>query len=832
MSLALRFALRELRGGLTGLRLLAVCLVLGVAALAGVGSLSAAITSALSAQGREILGGDAAVTLTSRVATPEERAAIARFGTVSEGVRMRSMVGKAGSDVRILGELKAVDGGYPLYGRAELAGGAPVQAALAGPSAVVGQALADQLGLKPGDRIELGAATLTVTGVLSQEPDRAGEGFSFGPTVMISTATLPSTGLVQPGSLLRTSYRIRMAADADPAAVKRTLTKTFPDAGWQIQDRSDGAPGVRKFVERLAQFLTLVGLTSLVVAGVGVGNGVASYLDAKSATIATFKTLGATSRLIFQSYLLQIGIVALGAVLVGAGIGAAAPWLVAWIAGDSLPVAPVLALYLGPLLTAGAYGLLIAATFALWPLARARSLPAARLFRAVAEGGGRPPWRVVAAIGVAAAAIVALALLQSRDPLFAAGFIAAALALLLILTGLAALIRWTAARMPRPANVLSRLALANLHRPGSLTRQLIVALGLGLTLFATLAVIETNLGNQIARTIPKRAPTYFFLDIPKEEAGRFQSVVRGASSTAKIRMVPSLRGPVVAVNGTPVSRMKGLPEGAWFLRGDRGLTFSSEVPEGNRITAGQWWAKDYAGPPLVSLDEAAAQAVGLKVGDTLTVSVLGVEITARIASLRAIDWDSLGFNFVLVFDPNTLAGAPFSYMATAEVPPAAERTTYLATTKAFPTVSVIKVKDVIGTIAGVLQQIAMAIRAAASVAVAAGVAVLIGALAAGRRARTYDAVLLKVLGATRGQVMRATLMEYGLLAVAVAGLALLLGGFGGWLVVTKLFSLPWTPSWPPVIATVLAGAAVTIGLGVGGSWGALSARPNRVLRTL
>jgi len=832
MKLALRLALRELRGGLTGLRLLAVCLFLGVAALAGVGSLSAAIVEGLSLRGQAILGGDVEVRLAARAATREERAAIARFGDLSEGVRMRAMVGRVGSDTRVLGELKAVDRAYPLYGDFRLVGGAPLQPALAGPRAVIAQALADQLDLRVGDRIELGNATLTVSGVIAEEPDRAGEGFTFGPTVMIGTATLPATGLVQPGSLFRYHYRVRMPDGADIAGVRPALNAQFPDAGWEVQDRTNGAPGVRRFVERLGQFLTLVGLTALVVAGVGVGNGVASYLDAKSGTIATLKSVGATSTLIFQSYLLQIGLVALAAVAVGAAVGALVPWFVVLVAGGALPAPPELGLYPLPLLSGAAYGLLIAVAFALWPLAQARVVPAARLFRAGVEGRRWPGWWAVAAIAAAAAAIVALAVLQAREKAFAGLFIAAAVALLVVLTGLAWAIAATAARLPRPTNTLVRLGLANLHRPGALTRQLVVALGLGLTLFATLAVIETNLSGQIERSIPRRAPTFFFLDIPVADVPAFEALVRGHAPDAELRLVPSLRGPVTAVNGTPVSRMKSIPDGAWILRGDRGLTYAAEVPEGNRVVAGDWWAPDYAGPPLVSIDVEAARALGLEIGDTLTVSVLGVEVTAEIASFREIDWDTLGFNFVLVFSPNTLQGAPHSFMATAAVSEAQARPLYRDATRTFPTVSVIRVKDVIETASGLLGQLSAAVRAAASVAVAAGIAVLVGALAAGRRARIYDAVLLKVLGATRGQVLRALLVEYGVLAAIVSGLAFVIGAAGGWYVVTRVLELEWQPNWLPVVVTVLAGAAVTVSLGLIGSWSALSARPNRVLRTL
>lgn len=831
MPLALRFALRELRGGLTGLRLLAVCLFLGVAALAGVGSLSAAIVEGLSLRGQEILGGDVQIELARR-GTDAERAAFAGFGDLSEGVRMRAMVGEVGGETHVLGELKAVDRAYPLYGDFRLVGGRPLQDAIRGPNAVVAQALADQLDLTVGDRIEIGNAALTVTGVIENEPDRAGEGFTLGPTVLIAMDNVPATGLVQPGSLFRYHYRLRLPPNADIKAVEPALNQRFPDAGWDIDDRSNGAPGVRRFVERLGQFLTLVGLTALVVAGVGVGNGVASYLDAKSGTIATLKSVGATSRLIFQSYLLQIGLVALVAVAAGAAVGALVPWAVVMIAGNELPAPPELGLYPLPLLTACAYGLLIAVAFALWPLAKARVVPAARLFRAGVEAIRWPGWPVLLAVGAAASAIAGLAVFQARERMFAALFIAAALALLVVLTLLAWGVRSVAARLPRPKDTLLRLAVANLHRPGALTRQLVVALGLGLTLFATLAVIETNLSGQITRSIPKQAPSFFFLDIPVAEVPAFEQLVRRHAPGAELRLVPSLRGPVTAVDGTPVSQMKNIPDGAWILNGDRGLTYATEVPEGNRVVEGKWWPADYAGPPLVSIDVEAARALKIGVGDTLTVSVLGVEMTAEIASLREIDWDSLGFNFVMVFSPSTLQGAPHTFMATAAVTPAQERTLYRDATRIFPTVSVIRVKDVIETASNMLGQLSVAVRSAASVAVAAGIAVLVGALAAGRRARTYDAVLLKVLGATRGQVLRALLIEYGVLAAIVSGLAFVLGTAGGWYVVTKVFELEWQPNWLPVVVTVLAGAAVTVLLGLAGSWSSLSARPNRVLRTL
>jgi putative ABC transport system permease protein len=829
--LAGRLALREARGGLGALRLLFVCLFLGVLAMAGVGSLATAITEGLAREGQSILGADVEARLTQRAPTAEEAAALRSFGgTVSVNVKMRAMVrGETGAATakQLLAELKAVDGGWPLYGEAALAGGGEVQAALR-QGAVIAEPLAVQLGLRVGDRIGLGEAQFVVAGILTVEPDKASEGFTFGPSVLIAMDRLAGTGLVQPGSLYRHHTKLKLPAGADPVAVTDALKAQFPDAGWRLADRSDGAPGVRRFVERLGQFLTLVSLTALAVAGVGVGNGVQSYLDRKGGTIATLKALGGSSGLVWRTYLLLIGGVALVAALVGALAGAAVPWVVVQMAGDTLPVPPALGLHPGPMLAAVLFGLLVALAFAVPPLARAGALPAQRIFRGSVE---QWPWPSARALGVAlgaGAVVAALAVAQAAERIFALGFLGGAAVVLLLLFGLGTLVTVVARKLPRPRRVLPRLALANLHRPGAMTRQLVVALGLGLSLFATLAFIETSFNAELKKTVPDKAPAFFLLDLPKEDADRFRASLPEGTD---YRMVPSLRGPVTHVNGVPASEMKDLPDGAYVLRGDRGLTWSATLPEGNRLVAGKWWPADYAGPPLVSMDAEQAGFLGLKVGDRITVSVLGVEIEARIANLRAVDWDSLGFNFVLVYDPNTLAAAPYSWMATATPPDAAQAGFTGLITRAFPTVSVVKVGDVLGEVGNLVRQMGTAVRAAASVAILAGIAVLVGALAAQARARVYDNVILKTLGATRRQLMVAAAMEYAGLGLLVALIALGLGGLAAWLVVTKVLDFGWNPDWAVALTTVLLGAAVTLALGLVGAWQTLGAKVAATLRS-
>ncbi|HEX8482575.1 MAG TPA: FtsX-like permease family protein [Allosphingosinicella sp.] len=828
MNLPLRLAFRDLRGGLAGLRLLAICLFLGVLALAGVGSLSAAIVASLAERGQEILGGDVQLTVSQREATPRELAAFAREGRVSHITRMRAMAARLDGEESVLVELKGVDEAWPLYGTFRSTPSARPK----GGQVAVGPELAERLGLKVGDRVRIGGAELRIAGLIEQEPDRVGQGFTLGSTALVDRSGLAATGLVQPGSLYSSAYRLKLAAGADPKAVAERLKKSFGAAGWQVQDRSNGAPGTRRFIERLGQFLTLVGLTALIVAGIGVGNGVASYLDGKRGSIATLKLLGATSRTLFLSYLAQIGLVALAATAAGLAAGALVPAIVVAVAGDALPVPPRLALYWQPLLASAAYGLLIAAVFALVPIARARTVPAATLFRGDLEPSRRPDLAIVLIVLAAAAAIAGLAVGTAREPAFAAGFIGSALGLVLLLTLLGWLIRFAASRLPRPTHPVFRIALANLHRPGAQTGRLVVALGLGLTLFTGLAVIESNLAGQIRTTIPAKAPSFFMLDIPVEQISEFRAVARRAAPEGELVTIPSLRGSVVAVDGRRVADMTEIPPDAWFLRGDRGLTYSAALPEGSRIVEGRWWPADYSGPPLVSLDVNAARAVGLKVGDAITVSILGREIEARIASLREIDWDTMGFNFVIVFAPGTLESAPHSFMATISMPEGEERPFARAVSRAFPSVSAIRVKEVVETVSAMLSQLAVAVRAAASVAILAGIAVLVGALAANRRARTYDSVILKMLGATRGRILAAQAAEFAALALVVSLVALGLGSAAGWWVVVEIFELEWAPDWGTVAATLALGALVTLVLGLAGSLPSLAARPARALRTL
>jgi putative ABC transport system permease protein len=357
-------------------------------------------------------------------------------------------------------------------------------------------------------------------------------------------------------------------------------------------------------------------------------------------------------------------------------------------------------------------------------------------------------------------------------------------------------------------------------------------MGLSLTLFVLIAAIQTSLDAEIARSVPARAPAQFVLDVPSAGADTFRKAVTDAAPGAQVDLVPALRGTITAYGDQRVRDLKAIPREAWVLRGERGVTYAAGLPEGSEITAGAWWPRDYAGPPLVSLDERVAEALSLQVGDTLTVSVLGREIPARIASLRRINWETLGFNYMMVFPPSTLAGAPHTLAGAVSLPPERETASARAILAAFPGVSVISVREVLGQARTLLDQMALAVLAAASVTLLAGMAVLTGAVAAARQSRTYDAVVLKTLGATRGQLLGVQALEYAVLGLLLAAVALAVGLGGAWWIIVQVFEFTWAPDWGRVLATLGAGLGVTLVLSLAGALPILSARPATALRTV
>ena len=823
----LRLALRELRSGLSGFAVFIGCIALGVMVITGVGALSDALRAGLYSQGRLILGGDVVFVRPHARATDQEKSALRALGTLSETATMRSMGRRLDGSDQTLAELKAVDGLYPLAGTVKIDGAENLAEAIREPmTAAVEPALLNRLGLKIGDHLKIGDSEISVRAILAGEPDGLGDRASFGPRVLVSMSTLEQTGLIEPGTLIRWRYAVALpeaakATREDLKSIGENVRRSLPESGFTVANRFDPSPQLTRTLERLRQFLTLIGLTSLVVGGVGVANAVSTFVEKRRKVIATMKSLGAPGALVFRIFLTQILAMAALGVAVGLVLGYAVPFTVDAIVGSALPIRAEFSVTWVSVATGVAYGVLVALLFAIWPLGRAEQVPPSVLFRDDVSGEvARPRWRLIWATAAVALALVVFTVLSTDMWRVALGFCAGLALLLFVFWGVGRIIPALVRRLPRPRVPELTVALSSIAAPGGLSAAIVLSLGLGLSLLVAVSLVDASLQDELSGRLPERSPAYYVLDISKSEVAAFESFVAAQAPGSHLETAPMLRGRLVALKGVPVESVKTAPEAQWVLYGDRGLTFSKDVPAGSTVVEGEWWRADYRGEPLVSFEADLARKLGLGVGDMVTVNVLGRNLTARIANLRDLKWESLNLNFVLVFSPNALEAAPYKLLSTIALSkssstPEAELSLGRALGKSFPGTTQVRVKEAIAQFNAILEKVLIAVRVAGGVTLVAGALVLAGAMATAQRRRVKEAAILTALGVTRRRIIFSHLLEYGFLAIIAGVFAIGLGTLAAW-IGAQLMEVPF------VFSPLAIGQALGVAIALVGALGVLS----------
>ncbi len=837
LPLAWRLARRELRSGLHGFGVFLTCLFLGVFAVSAVGSFTSAARSGLLSDARALLGGDLEIRQPHRELPREQEAFVSKAGVLSKILEMRAMARTPENDRRILVELKAVDAAYPLYGQLitepEKPRALAFQGSLRDPGALVEESLLQRLDLKVGDTLHLGQATFRIAGTLQSEPDRTIRAFTLGPRLMISQESLPATGLLVPGSLVTYAYRLRLPPEADAEIFRRSLQERFPDAGWRLRTYRQAAPRVRFFLDRMATNLTLIGLCALLIGGLGVAGAVRGYLGGKVFHIAAMKCVGASGNTIFTAYLMQV--LVLGTIGAGAGVsaGAVVPYLAHWFIGDRIPVPLLPGIFPAPLMTAALFGLLIAVVFSLKALGIAKRIPPSVLFRGYSDHAGLDPGGGIRiAIAIATLALAVLAIATSGDRRLALWFTLGAGTCFFIFRFLAAVIIAAARKAPKPRQPALRLGLANIHRRGSPAASTIFSIGLGLTALVVVALVQANLSALVEKTVPKEAPAYFFIDIQNEQVQEFERIALQVPGVDRMERHPTLRGRITAIDGIPVGKASISPEVAWAVRGDRFLSYTTSRPADTELTAGSWWPDDYRGPPRISLTDDLAKGFSVGIGDTLTVNVLGRDITAEIANLRHVDWSTLDLNFAILLSPGVLEGAPQTHIATVYSPPQQDEVLLRTVTDRFPNISAIGIREVLHNVSRTLDRIAGAFTAMAAVALATGFLVLAGAVSADQHRRIHDAVIFKVCGATRGDILAAFAAEFLILGLGAGLVASLVGSLAAMGIVKGLMNTGFSLHIGTVTITLAAGITLTLVLGLTGTWKALGKKPAEYLREI
>ena len=836
LHIAFVHAFREMRSGLRGFILFLGCLSLGVAAIAASGTVNSAVQAGIRADSKNLLGGDMQIRLSWRPINEKERDGLKTLGRISHISYLRTMA--KGNRLAPI-EIKAVDDAYPLAGTLETSPKEPLALLFEkrGESygGIADHALLVKLQLKTGDTLKIGEATIQIRAENRKEPDRTSALMLFGPRLIISQEALEASGLIRPGSLYENRYNIALNSDQTFTKASAFLKQKFPESEWKIRSIRDAASSMRRFFDDMSSYLVLVGLASLIVGGIGIANAVKAWMNSRLSTIAIFKCVGASERHLFFVSFIQIIILSCTGILLGVISGAFFGDFGLNFLHAQVPFHIRSGIYLVPLLTSAIYGLLIALLFSLLPLSTLVQISPALLMRRLTLPAQFSP-TIGYLLGLFGCGAILIAMIIGTTPRqsIALGFIVGVLIAFILFKSAAEVVKLLARFALKNCRFSSppiRLGISNLYRPNAMTGSIILSIGLGLTALITIISAEQNVSNQIANDLPEKAPSFYYTDIQKDQITLFQDIITKTPGNTLIAAAPIARGRVVELRGKAVI-LEDIPaEVKWAVNSDRALTEMEQMPEGTVLQNGNWWPENYQGPTLVSVESKIADGLNLRVGDTLTVNIMGSSITATVASTRKVNWGTMQMNFAFIFSPNTFNELPYMWIATVRSDTLeAEDTLAERIGEALPNATPIRLKEVIENASEIMQMTGKAVRWASLLGIIIGIMVLAGAMLAGQAQRTKEAIILKVIGATRIDILKSYLVEFGILGIVSSAIAAVLGSIASYAVITGVMRLNWVFMPQIILIVILSCTLVTLCAGFIGTWQALGVKASSYLR--
>ncbi|HZY68355.1 MAG TPA: FtsX-like permease family protein [Devosia sp.] len=850
----MRVAILDLRGDLRRFGILLACLALGVGTIAGVSSVGAALQDAIMRNANTLMGGDLQATRADRRADANELAYLQSLGVVSETISSNARadaIDDSGNTVFL--DIYAVDNNYPLYGNVvspqletghkpaellELRDGAY--------GAIVDPVILDRLGIDIGGRFRVNEVEFEARGLLTSLPNGALRGFHLGKTAVMSIEAQqanPDVRAPLPGLFTQYGYKIKLN-EGDYRTAQPIVAEHFAaDPTWKVESPYDAAGDLSRLYDLFVRFLLIVGLSSLLVGGIGISNAVNAYIGERQRAIATLRSLGATGARILVHFFTQVGLLSVVGILIGLVIGAALTAAALPILGNILAVELPPSVHFPSLLTAFGFGILAAFGFSFLPLVNARTMKPAMLFRTVGTSVQGLKARnylepgVLLPLLVTALLMFALAFYTTKDFWLVFWYAVGVVAAFLVLRFAGVALQWLLRLLPAMPSPALRNAFRGIYRPGSPAPVVIMSLGLGLAMLLVIIILTANVRDQLTGQVIKDAPTFVATDLFDDEVVTLGEFLDETGLATNYQYSPMIRAAVTAIDGVPSEELRQRTditgEAQYFIgTGEILMTWAAEMPAESTITAGEWWPADYEGPPLVSLKDDVAEALGLEPGDTIEMTLFGEAIEATVANTRDFQFQN-GLNFMVAASPNTFIDFPGTNLAIIKAAEGREKDLERALARQYADVTFIPVGEALNQAAEILGQLAVAVNIVGGLAVVNGLLVLAGTMAAGRKQRESDAVVNKVLGATRSDVVRVFALEYALLGAFAALLATGVGIAGALGIMRAAgMDLGFSVDMGLIGGVLLGSVLLTIATGAVTTWSALSTRPAQYLRSL
>lgn len=830
---------REVRGAFRHFIFFLLSIAIGVGAIVGVGNIGKNFEAMTAHEARNLLAADLEVRLPRPLSAEGEAVLSSLEQDGIEVLHLAEMVAMASNPKTTqtqLVELKAVEPGYPFYGNLVI--DPPIEAPFKDDHLVfVEEGLLLRLKLVVGEKLVLGDLDFTVGGIVKREPDKVAGPFSLGPRVLISQDVLARTGLVKVGSRIRRRLLLKTTANWPLEKLKSHLIEAWKDESVRVKTYREVRPRLRRFLDNFTTYLGIVGLITLLIGGIGVGGNVHAFLNARIKTIAILKSLGTASSSILKIYLgLTLLLASLGG-LIGVVLGVGVSHILGRLLSDFLPPGFQFQLFFTPIFQGVCMGLLTALLFSIWPLRVVGEVSPARVFRHEVESIRERSSKSHLAgrlflIAVLVLAWVGLTIWQTGSLRLGAS-VSAGLAvamLLLFLSGRVML--FCIKRMGMPRHLSLRYGISNLYRPGGQVGAILLSLGIAVMVLLTLKQVELNLMAQLEQNIPEAAPGLFLIDIQSDQQEGLMTILEEWVLKQPTALTPLIRSRLHAIDGNKISEMslEGRRD-SWYFTREYVLTYQEDLPLHNVLARGLWWESgsvERAG--MVSVEAEAAKHLGIDLGSEVHFDIQGVPISGKVSSVRDVDWGSMTTNFYFIFPPEALAGAPETFVATVTADEADDAAIQNAVIDAFPNITIIPIREILETIARILQEVAHTVAFMAMLSLSVGLVVVSGAIAATRGRRVHEMVLFKILGATRPTLMAMMVVEYtvfGLLAALVGGG---LSVVCAWVVVHHFLEIPWQFEWQLLLFGGLATVVLTVLTGFLVSYRTLGEKPLVALR--
>jgi putative ABC transport system permease protein len=834
-------ARRELRSSWKRLLFFFLCIGVGVGSIVALRSMIQNLNRAVAGEARALMTADVQIE-TTREWTREALAAIndaarpplveARTETIESATMLRPS--DAEREGALMVELKGIERGFPLYGDFRLMDGRPFDFSLVeGGGAVVAPLLLERLGMKIGDRVKIGEREFEIRGVTQQEPGSAG-GFRLGPRVFVERAGLEAAGLTGFASRARRKILFK-TPEGSAERLASVLREKRGDGAVFVRSYKDSEENLGAQFTRAENYLSLTGLVVLVLGGIGVSSVTRVFIEQKRKTIAVLKCVGATGRRLTFAYLAQVVTLGAAGSVLGVALAKAALIFVRARFAESLPPNLVYDLSAGAVAQGLGLGVLISLLFSALPLLRIRQIRPNMLLRDVEERAQRrwlDIWRWAIAL-VVLAGLTFLTSWQAGSVRVGVFFLVGLGATALVLYAAAWLLIFVVRRMRGLGTFAMRQAVNSMHRPGNQTRVIVMAVGLGAFLVMSVHSLQTNLLDEFDVMRRGNLPNMYLIDVQKDQVEGVREIVERTTG-ARAELIPTVRARIVGNNGREIDFNS---EQSRRERGGLGreyvVTYRPRLEYNETIVEGKFWDETPSSEPEVSIEEGLPGQGRIKLGDTLMFDIQGRKLTARVTSVRRVDWRNSRTGFILLFRPGALDAAPQTFVGAIDGPTAepARSRFQREIVDRFPNVSVIDVADIVRGVSRILSNITLAVTFIGGFVLLSGVLILVGSIAMTKFQRIYEAAVLKTLGARRRVLLAMMLAEYGLLGLVAGVVGALASSALSYSVARYVFEIEWT--FAPV-ASVAGVAATVLLVGVVGalsSLDVLTRKPLAILRS-